>query len=422
MLQRASAGCSAPLPISVSVGANAEIAARPLFGRTTTARLLRDFFDAHASVGLVSYCYAFEPADGSRVRQAIGIGCTTLRELHGHSMREAAASVNADGVHVLVDLTGYTINPVVELFHYRAAPRQLQFHGFPGTMGSTAYDALVGDVVSTTAEMGSHFTEPLLLLPTSYLLNTYAVSMPRSRLAQPWLQLLLTIEAAADASAELPQEEWRELAARKRADSSLVVFACFNQLYKIDLATFTAWVMILKQVRNSVLWLLRHHNRNGERRLKERAAAHGLGDRLIFTELIASGVEIEAKSMVDVFLDTALYNAHTTAIDTCWASVPILTLPGVTMQSRVASALLMSHSQSIGVARSWDDYVNLGTTLALNASKRAELRASLREAVAESRGLWNVRRWMKHFRSAVRLVLQVDRPMHIVVRDCAATE
>jgi protein O-GlcNAc transferase len=365
------------------------------------------------------FCYAFELADGSDVHRSISRGCAELKQLHGQSMREAAALVNADQLHLVIDLTGYTINPVAGLFHFRVAARQLHFHGFPGTMGSTAYDALVGDVVSTTVEMRPHFTEPLLLLPTSYLLNTYSVSMPRIRSSQPWLQLLSTIEAAPDAAAELLPEEWRELAARKRANRSLVVFACFNQLYKIDLGAFTAWVAILKTVPDSVLWLLRHRNPNGELRLKDRARVHGVGDRLVFTALIAPSVEFEAKSMVDVFLDTPLYNAHTTAIDTCWASVPMVTVPGVTMQSRVAAALLMSHSASVGIARSWQDMVHLSTRLASNVSKRTELHDSLQAAAAETRGLWNIQEWMEHFRSGVRLILQVDRPMHLVVRSRA---
>lgn len=161
-----------------------------------------------------------------------------------------------------------------------------------------------------------------------------------------------------------------------------IVFCNFNQLYKIDPRTLRAWVtvcfsflctsnitnqclylQILKNVPNSVLWLLRFPA-VGETNISASTASYGLPPgRIVFSNVAAKEEHVRRGQLVDVCLDTPLCNGHTTGMDVLWAGTPMVTLPGETLASRVASSQLTCLGVPELIAKSFEDYENIAIRL-----------------------------------------------------------
>lgn len=142
-----------------------------------------------------------------------------------------------------------------------------------------------------------------------------------------------------------------------------VVYGAFNDHYKIDPAIFKAWMAVLKKEANatrgaggegSVLWALRHGGEQGL--LKAAARARVKLEALVFSDFFPKTQHLRIKGLSDLFLDTPLYNAHSTASDMLWAQVPVLTLPQEKMAARAAASIIMAGGLGVGVARNDADY------------------------------------------------------------------
>ena len=199
-----------------------------------------------------------------------------------------------------------------------------------------------------------------------------------------------------------------------------VVFACANQLYKLDPATLRAWTRVLNSVPDSYLWLLRFPPA-GEARVRAAFAEAGLSggvvqggadgkkstivvspqERIIFTDVAPRDLHVRRAALADVFLDTPLVNAHTTACDVLWAGVPIVTRPLRRMASRVCASLVRAAGlENELVARSEEEYVEIAVRLGLGdegARERARLRAFLLETRETTSALFDVDRWVRDF-------------------------
>ena len=121
-----------------------------------------------------------------------------------------------------------------------------------------------------------------------------------------------------------------------------VIFTCFNAAFKITESEFNIWMLLLKEVENSHLWLL-SSNILMEKNLKNEATKRGIDyRRLVFAKKIPLDKHLARHSLGDIFLDTFNYNAHTTASDALWAGMPLVTFAGKSFSSRVSASLLNS--------------------------------------------------------------------------------
>jgi protein O-GlcNAc transferase len=319
------------------------------------------------------FCYALSPSDGSEWRSRIEAGAEHFVDVCSWCTADIAARIAADGIHIAVNLNGYTKGARNEIFPLRPAPVQCSYMGFPATMGADYLPYLISDPVVAPPHLHHCYSENLALMPHCYFINDYR---------QSHADLLDDRNLPRRADFGLPDDK--------------VVYACSNQLYKCDPETFATWMRILTRVPNSVLWLLRFPA-YGEPRMKEEAARHGVPlDRIIFTDVARKTVHIARSALADVFLDTPLCNAHTTGCDVLWGGVPIVTLPLERMASRVCASLCVAtgHGAEM-VVSSLAEYEERAVEYGLDDIKRLRLRAALKAARLES-PLFDTRRWVRN--------------------------
>jgi len=223
----------------------------------------------------------------------------------------AASRIEADGIHILVDVNGYTLEGRTRLVALRPAPVIVNWLGYPGTMGSPYHHYIIADDWIIPKEAEIYYSEKVLRLPCY---------QPNDR------QRVVAAAVPTRAEAGLPDDA--------------MVYCCFNATHKITRFTFDRWISILHQVPDSVLWLLAPTEPTGQR-LRDYASERGIApERLVFANKLASPYHLARHLLADLFLDTLPYGAHTTASDALWMGVPVLTLSGRSFASRVCGSLV----------------------------------------------------------------------------------
>ncbi|CAG9464383.1 unnamed protein product [Pedinophyceae sp. YPF-701] len=343
------------------------------FGNHPLSHLMGSVFGLHDRTRLEVFCYALSPPDGSPWRQRIEREAEHFIDVSAWSVQDIAQRISADGIHVGVNLNGYTKGSRNEIFALRPAPVQCSYMGFPATAGADFLPYLIVDKVVAPKELHHCYTEKIVQMPNCYFVNDYK---------QSHMDVL--------DEANVPSRESQGLPADK------VIYACSNQLYKYDPDTFRCWCNILRRVPNSVLWLLRFPPA-GEPRVKAEAARQGVDPaRIIFTDVAQKDLHIRRSGLADVFLDTPLCNAHTTGCDVLWSGCPMVTLPLERMASRVAASLCVAIGCPELVVRSHAEYEELAVDLGTNTARRL----ALRERIKQSRlscPLFDTKGWVRDF-------------------------
>ena len=248
----------------------------------------------------------------------------------------------------------------------------MNFLGFPGTMGAPHIDYIVADRIVIPEGSEIHYSEKPICLPACYLPSdaTRAIAGNTPTRAQ----------------AGLPETGF--------------VFASFNNAYKFNPSMFDIWMRLLKAVPDSVLWLPERPPLV-LRNLRREAEARGVSaSRLVFAPLVANpGEHLARLRLIDLFLDTLPYNAHTTAADALWAGVPILTSPGNSFQGRVAASLLRALDLPELIAATLADYESKALALARDRSALRAIRAKLAQN-CDTAPLFDTRRFTRNLEAA----------------------
>lgn len=328
----------------------------PDFRDHPTALLTRKLYALHDRSKFEVYAYALTGEDGSAIRTEIRRGCDVFRDLSTLDPGRAAATVRDDEIDVLVDLAGYTKFACPEIFALRPAPLQLGWLGYPGTLGAEWLDYVVVDPIVCPPGADRFWTERLVRLPDAYLVTDDAPYIADADLSR--------LEVG------LPQNGF--------------VFCCFNSAWKIEPRIFAVWMRLLKHLPDAVLWLL--ELRDGvARNLRREAEAHGVDpDRIVFGARWPNERHLLRYGLADLFLDTLTCNAHTTAVDALREGLPVLTLPGQSMPSRVAASLVSAAGISEMICTSLDHYEAEALALARSPERLARLRIKLRDNRAKA--------------------------------------
>ncbi|XP_010550828.1 PREDICTED: probable UDP-N-acetylglucosamine--peptide N-acetylglucosaminyltransferase SEC [Tarenaya hassleriana] len=343
------------------------------FGNHPLSHLMGSVFGMHTRDNVEVFCYALSPNDGSEWRQRIQSEAEHFVDVSAMPSDMIAKLINEDKIQILINLNGYTKGARNEIFAMQPAPIQVSYMGFPGTTGATYIDYLVTDEFVSPLRYAHIYSEKLVHLPHCYFVNDY--KQKNRDVLDPNCQ-------------------------PKRSDYGLpedkFIFACFNQLYKMDPEIFTAWCNILKRVPNSALWLLRFPAA-GEMRLRAYAAAQGVQpDQIIFTDVAMKQEHIRRSVLADLFLDSPLCNGHTTGTDVLWAGLPVVTLPLEKMATRVAGSLCLA--TGLGdemIVNSIKEYEERAVSLALNRTKLQALTNKLKE-VRLTCPLFDTERWVRN--------------------------
>ena len=358
------AGLSTPHDASASPQPKLRDAARPRiaylsadFHSHATAFLAAGLFEQHDRARFEIVAYSAGPDDRSAMRARLVKAFDRFVDVKGRNPVEVAEMIRADGVDILVDLKGHTQDSTPIVLARRPAPIQVHYLGYPGTLEGGLVDYLVGDAIVTPEDHAADYAEAIVRLPHSYQVND------RTR-----------------PIGEAPTRDALGLPA------DAIVFASFNQTYKINPEVLDAWCAILRGVPGSVLWLLaRNEDDPAIANLRREAQSRGIdGARLVFATHRPNAEYLALYRHADLFLDTWPYNAHTTASDALWAGCPVLTILGTTFAGRVAASLLHAVGLPELATSSADDYVARAVSLAVDAGERARLRAHLAGAGRQS--------------------------------------
>jgi protein O-GlcNAc transferase len=319
------------------------------FHQHATAMLTAGMFECHDRSRFVVTAISIGPADASKMRRRLERAFDRFVDASVLSDAALLSLIEDAEIDILVDLKGFTEDERTRIFASRAAPIQVNYLGYPATMGADFIDYLICDRVIIPEPSRQHFSEKLAYLPHSYQVN--------------------------DARREISERE----IGRLDCDLPLTgfVFCCFNKSYKINPEIFDCWMGLLGQVDGAVLWLL-DDNPTATANLRKEAAARGVdATRLVFARRLPAAEHLARHRLADLFLDTLPYNAHTTTSDALWSGLPVLTQIGETFAGRVAASLLIAVGLPELIAATRDEYEKLALALARDPERLAALRAKL---------------------------------------------
>jgi protein O-GlcNAc transferase len=335
-----------------------------------TMHLMRSFFALHDRNRFEVYAYSIGADDGSEYRRDVAASVDCFIDIRAEAAAASAERMRRDGIDILIDLKGFTHEARPEIFALHPTPLRVAWLGYPASTGHGLNDYAIVDRVVAPPEHAADYGEKLVWMPHSYQVNDYR---------QP-----IAAERPARAALGLPESGF--------------VFACFNQVYKIEPLAFHAWMRILARVPGSVLWL--YAGKSAARaHLAREAAALGIDPaRLLFGETLAKPQHLARLAQADLFLDTFTINAHTSASDALWAGLPVLTCPGDAFAARVAASLVAAAGLPQMACRSMEDYENTAVRL---AGDPAELRGLRRTLSARERlPLFDTPRFVRNLESA----------------------
>ena len=310
--------------------------------------LTAELFELHDQSRFEIIALSFGVDDKSSMRLRLSKAFTQFIDVSDISDLKIAKLCRDLHIDIAVDLGGFTSNSRTGIFSYRAAPIQVSYIGYLGTMGAEYYDYLLADKTIIPEGSQQFYSEKI-----AYLLSYQSNDRKR----------LISDRQFTRQELGLPEKEF--------------VFCCFNNNYKILPDTLSGWMRILKAVEGSVLFLY-SENKWAEDNLKLEAKARGIDiSRLVFAGRISTEEYLARYKVCDLFLDTFPYNAGTTASDALWTGLPVLTLMGKSFASRVAASLLNAIDLPELIANTQEEYEELAIELAMNPQKLADIKLKL---------------------------------------------
>jgi predicted O-linked N-acetylglucosamine transferase (SPINDLY family) len=319
------------------------------FHEHATAWLMADLFEQHDRERFEWHAFSFGPSLNDAMRQRLVKGFDHFHAVESLSDDEVVAMAHRLGIDVAVDLKGYTKDSRPGIFARRVAPVQVNYLGYPGSMGMPYMDYVLADRVVIPDGAFDHYSEQVVRLPQCYQPNDSKRTRPKLVLGR--------------AAFGLPEDAF--------------VFCSFNNNYKITPEQFALWVTILKRVPNSVLWLYVAHP-DAVNNLREAARQADIApERLLFATKVAHESHVLRYACADLFLDTFPYNAHTTASDALSMGLPLVTRQGRSFASRVAASLLHACDLPELITESPEDYVELAVQLATQPDRLKAYRQHL---------------------------------------------
>ena len=339
--------------------------------------LTQGLFQNHDLNNLTIFAIATDanPPSEDHFRRQIKHAVSGFYEAGHFSDADVIKLLNELQLDILVDLAGHTRESRLKVLEARCAPVQIQFLGFPGTMGTPCIDYTIGDPIVSPLASSAFFEEELILLPDCFQPNDLQRPVGRQN---------------------------------SRADFGLpencFVFGCFNQCIKITEPVFAAWISILQNCPNSVLWLV-GENSAQVNNMTRFALSRGIDpSRLVFSERVDYETHLGRYACVDLTLDTFPFNGGTTTSDALWGGAPVLTLAGEAYASRMSASLLHSLNLDELITYSLVEYTKLACRLAQNPDECTALRKRLALA-RTSAPTFNIKRYTRHFETGLQMAI-----------------
>jgi protein O-GlcNAc transferase len=354
------------------------------------SELIIGLFEQHDSDRFEVYGFSFGPPSSDDVRKRIYNTLDHFIDIETKSDNEVAQMSRILGIDIAIDLGGFTKNSRLGIFAARCAPIQVNYIGYPGTMGAAYMDYIVADKTLIPHVSQQYYTEKIVYLP-----NSFQVNDSKRKISEK----VFTRQEVG-----LPEIGF--------------VFCCFNNNSKILPATFDGWLRLLKSVKGSVLWLYADQP-TAVKNLKKEAEIRGVNpNRLVFARREKGDAHRARHRVADLFLDTLPFNAGATASTALWSGLPLLTLIGESFTARYAASLLHAMDLPELITETQAQYEARAIELANDPAELAEIRAKLHRNLQTST-LFNGELFARHIEAAYeemyRRYLSDEKLDHIYV-------
>ena len=363
----------------------------PDFRIHPVANLTAELYEIHNRDKFEVYAFSFGPDTKDEMNMRIKSGVDHFHDVRLMYHKEVALLSRSLEIDIAVDLGGFTQDTRTSIFAMRAAPIQVNYLGYSGTMGAEYIDYLISDLTLIPEDKQQYYSEKIAYLPDSFMVNDTKNKVSTKEFTRK--------------EAGLPDKGF--------------VYSCFNHHYKITPTVFASWMKILSQVDGSVLWLSDGNN-TGISNLKNEAEKSGIDSkRLIFAPRLDFREDhLNRIKLSDLFLDTLPYNAHATTSDALQVGLPVLTHIGESFASRVAASLINSVNLPELITETQQQYEELAIELAKDPKKLKLIKDKLKNNLPLS-PLYDTPLYAKQLESAYQEMYERSQkklePDHIYV-------
>jgi protein O-GlcNAc transferase len=352
--------------------------------------LMAEMFEKHDRSRYELYGFSYGPELNDPWRKRAQKSFDHFFDVRFMSDQDVSMLARAHQIDIAIDLMGHTADSRTNIFAGRAAPVQVNYLGYPGTMGAEFIDYIVADKTIIPESGRHHFTEKVVYLPGCFQANCRTRDVSQKILTKTEMNL--------------PQDG--------------CIFCCFNNNFKMLPTMFDSWMRILRQVDESVLWLY-VGNKWAEDNLRREAEKRGMNrERLVFAAKLPIEEHLNRVRHADLFLDTFPYNAGATASDALRMGVPLVTHAGNAFAGRYAASLLNILDLSELIAHSANEYEKIAVDLAINRDRLQRIKEKLNVNIQTS-SLFDSDKFTRHIEKAYELMYERYRndldPDHIVV-------
>ncbi len=314
------------------------------------ANLLPQLLELHDRSRVEVFGYSIGPDDGSDIRKRLMRGFDRFVDISLLGVEASAARIFDDRIDILVDLQGWTVGERASMLALRPAPIQVNWLGYPGTLGFSRFaDYILGDPIVTPHEHAAFYAEEIVRMPCCYLPMDASQGL---------------LDPPTRTEAGLPDQGF--------------VFCSLNGAYKLNPKVFDIWCNLLRETPGSCLWLIKPTGNGADNLIREAATRGVAANRIVFASYVKSRANYLARlQLADLALDPSPYNSHSSGMDFLWAGVPMVTLLGDTFPGRVGASLVTAAGLPECVTHSWDDYLSLCLDLYRNPEKLGALKRRL---------------------------------------------
>jgi protein O-GlcNAc transferase len=362
------------------------------FSNHPGSHLISGMFKLHDRSAFEILCFSFGADDGSYYRKRVERDSDKFFDIRCVSDSAAAELMYHHHTDILIDLRGFTHDSRLGISAMRPAPIQVVYLGYPGTTGAGFIDYIIADKIVVPKEHIEYFGEKIIYMPHCYQVNDHTQKIADRRLNR--------------GDCGIPEDTF--------------AFCSFVTHYKLEPVMFSCWMRILKRVPASILYLLTG-SEAAQKNLRNESAKYGIDDeRLIFGKKLPKDEHLARLQLMDLSLDTRIYNGHTTTSDALWASVPVLALKGGHFASRVSASILQAIGLPELVTNELREYEELAVELANSperiSSLKNKIRANrLKEPLFDTPGF--TRNLERAYREMMEIFLAGGEPRQIEVKD-----
>jgi len=301
-------------------------------------------------------------------------------DLEKKDYKNLIISSRREEIDIAIDLVGFTAYGNIKAFMERLAPIQINFLGYPGTMGPS-HDYIIADINTIPKASKSFYFEKIIYMPNLFL-PTFTKYNINSGLDNNFFNL--------------------------KNDKEKIVFCNFSSFSKINPILFKSWMKILNKVENSILWLL-DAEKIIENNIKKEVLKNNINpDRIIFSKRLDFNEHTTKYKFCDLYLDTFPYNSHSTATGCLLSGTPLLTIEGEGFQSRVASSILKNLELNELICSNYEEYEYKAIKIANSPIELKKIKEKLKQKLTLNYKIFDIKNYAKNLEKAYLKVYEIN--------------